>query len=362
MKRSGGCGRFRSSARHERRGSCVGDGDEPPGAARPGARPRGDRDRGRRLRQAGRAGARAGAPCRGARSPRSLASGSVPGSSATGRWRTGWRSGRLSSWCWPATCSCSRPSSWSGSRDRVINVHPALLPAFPGVRPVEDALAYGVKVFGVTVHFVDGGVDSGPVILQRALELPDARDPDAVLERLHPIEHELLPEAVRLIAARSGQLRPGQPAPCRDRAIESEAVMERGTEHLTRFEPVAAGEVQVARALLSVSDKTGLVEFARGLAELGIEIVSTGGTARELTERRPAGPSDLRADRLSRDHGRAGQDASPEALRRAAGPARRPRPHAPGRGERGRVRRSGVREPVSRSSAPRLAVGWATPR
>jgi phosphoribosylglycinamide formyltransferase 1 len=84
--------------------------------------------------------------------------------------------------------------------DRVINVHPALLPAFPGLRPVEDALDYGVKVFGVTVHFVDSGVDSGPVILQRAIELPSARDPAEVLERLHPIEHELLPEAVRLIA------------------------------------------------------------------------------------------------------------------------------------------------------------------
>jgi phosphoribosylglycinamide formyltransferase-1 len=84
--------------------------------------------------------------------------------------------------------------------ERVINVHPALLPAFPGLRPVDDALAYGVKVFGVTVHFVDRGVDSGPVILQRAVELPDAADAGAVLERLHPIEHELLPEAVRLIA------------------------------------------------------------------------------------------------------------------------------------------------------------------
>ena len=84
--------------------------------------------------------------------------------------------------------------------DRVINVHPALLPAFPGLAAVEQALAYGVKVFGVTVHFVDGGVDSGPVILQRALELPDARDAETVLERLHPIEHELLAEAVRLIA------------------------------------------------------------------------------------------------------------------------------------------------------------------
>jgi phosphoribosylglycinamide formyltransferase 1 len=83
---------------------------------------------------------------------------------------------------------------------RVINVHPSLLPAFPGLTPVVDALAYGVKVFGVTVHFVDEGVDSGPVILQRAVSLPDAADVDAVLERLHPIEHELLPEAVRLIA------------------------------------------------------------------------------------------------------------------------------------------------------------------
>jgi phosphoribosylglycinamide formyltransferase-1 len=83
----------------------------------------------------------------------------------------------------------------------VINVHPALLPAFPGLDAVGQALAYGVKVFGVTVHYVDEGVDSGPVILQRAVELPDARSRDDVMERLHPIEHELLPEAVRLIAA-----------------------------------------------------------------------------------------------------------------------------------------------------------------
>jgi phosphoribosylglycinamide formyltransferase 1 len=95
--------------------------------------------------------------------------------------------------------------------ERVINVHPALLPAFPGLRPVRDALDYGVKVFGVTVHFVDGGVDSGPVILQRAIELPDARDPNAVLERLHPIEHELLPEAVRLIARGAVSFDPANP-------------------------------------------------------------------------------------------------------------------------------------------------------
>jgi phosphoribosylglycinamide formyltransferase 1 len=84
--------------------------------------------------------------------------------------------------------------------DRVINVHPALLPAFAGLDAVEQAIAYGVKVFGVTVHFVDEGIDTGPVILQRAVELPEARAAAEVLERLRPLEHELLPEAVRLIA------------------------------------------------------------------------------------------------------------------------------------------------------------------
>jgi phosphoribosylglycinamide formyltransferase-1 len=84
---------------------------------------------------------------------------------------------------------------------RVINVHPALLPAFPGLDAVGQALEYGVKLFGVTVHFVDDGVDSGPVILQRAVEIPDARSREEVMAQLRPVEHELLPEAVRLIAA-----------------------------------------------------------------------------------------------------------------------------------------------------------------
>jgi phosphoribosylglycinamide formyltransferase-1 len=94
---------------------------------------------------------------------------------------------------------------------RVINVHPALLPAFPGLGAVEQALAYGVKVFGVTVHFVDEGVDTGPVILQRAIEIPDPRDASEVVQRLHAIEHELLPEAVRLIAAGAVKLDPENP-------------------------------------------------------------------------------------------------------------------------------------------------------
>jgi phosphoribosylglycinamide formyltransferase-1 len=84
----------------------------------------------------------------------------------------------------------------------VMNVHPSLLPAFPGIRAIEQALDYGVKVFGVTVHFVedDGGVDTGPVILQRAIEVPGACDAGEVHELLRPLEHALVPEAVRLIA------------------------------------------------------------------------------------------------------------------------------------------------------------------
>jgi phosphoribosylglycinamide formyltransferase-1 len=85
--------------------------------------------------------------------------------------------------------------------DRILNVHPSLLPAFPGVRAIEQAVAHGVKVFGVTVHLVDEGVDTGPIVLQGAVELPDATDPAAVHARLRPLEHDLLPRAVALIAA-----------------------------------------------------------------------------------------------------------------------------------------------------------------
>jgi phosphoribosylglycinamide formyltransferase-1 len=96
---------------------------------------------------------------------------------------------------------------------RVINVHPALLPAFQGIHAVEQALDYGVKVFGVTVHFVDEGIDSGPIILQQAIELPEATDPAEVRDALRPIEHELLTGAVRLIA--SGTVRPDPSHPRR---------------------------------------------------------------------------------------------------------------------------------------------------
>ncbi len=84
---------------------------------------------------------------------------------------------------------------------RIVNIHPALLPAFAGAHAIRDALAYGVKVTGVTVHFVDAGVDTGPIILQEALAVPEGESADEVLARLHRIEHRLYPEAVRLVLA-----------------------------------------------------------------------------------------------------------------------------------------------------------------
>jgi phosphoribosylglycinamide formyltransferase 1 len=94
---------------------------------------------------------------------------------------------------------------------RVVNVHPALLPAFPGLRAVEQALAYGVKVFGVTVHFVDEGVDTGPIIAQRAVELPQAASAEEVHAALRPLEHDLLSEAVRLLARGAVRTDPEHP-------------------------------------------------------------------------------------------------------------------------------------------------------
>ena len=114
--------------------------------------------------------------------------------------------------------------------DRIVNVHPSLLPAFPGARAVEDALAAGVDTTGVTVHYVDEGLDTGAVIRQEPVPV----EPRATLiERIHAVEHRLLPR----------------------------------------------GGARAMRALISVYDKTGLDELARGLAELGWDIVASGGTA-----------------------------------------------------------------------------------
>ncbi|MCX6386255.1 MAG: phosphoribosylglycinamide formyltransferase [Solirubrobacterales bacterium] len=93
----------------------------------------------------------------------------------------------------------------------VINVHPSLLPAFAGLDAIGQAVTYGVRVFGVTVHFVDEGVDSGPVILQRSIELASPHSSKQVHDLLRPIEHELLTDAVKLIAAGRVSLDPSFP-------------------------------------------------------------------------------------------------------------------------------------------------------
>ena len=93
----------------------------------------------------------------------------------------------------------------------VINVHPALLPAFPGPHPIQDQIAYGVKVTGVTVHFVDDGVDTGPIILQEPVTLPYTRDDKEILALLHRTEHRLLPRAIHLIATGAVSVDPENP-------------------------------------------------------------------------------------------------------------------------------------------------------
>ncbi|QYR21170.1 phosphoribosylglycinamide formyltransferase [Paenibacillus sp. sptzw28] len=84
---------------------------------------------------------------------------------------------------------------------RMINVHPALLPSFPGINGIKQALDYGVKVTGVTVHFVDGGLDSGPIIAQRTVEVLDGDTEATLAPRIHAAEKELLPWVVQRIAA-----------------------------------------------------------------------------------------------------------------------------------------------------------------
>jgi phosphoribosylglycinamide formyltransferase-1 len=82
---------------------------------------------------------------------------------------------------------------------RWLNVHPALLPAFPGAHAVADALGWGVKVTGVTVHLVDEEVDHGPIVAQEAVEVRDDDDWDSLEARVHEVEHRLLPAAVKAL-------------------------------------------------------------------------------------------------------------------------------------------------------------------
>jgi phosphoribosylglycinamide formyltransferase 1 len=92
------------------------------------------------------------------------------------------------------------PAFVSRFRNRVVNIHPALLPAFPGLDAIGQALEAGVETTGVTVHFVDEGIDTGPPIVQREVRVPADRDRAQLEAAIHAVEHELYPEAIRMIA------------------------------------------------------------------------------------------------------------------------------------------------------------------
>jgi phosphoribosylglycinamide formyltransferase 1 len=92
---------------------------------------------------------------------------------------------------------------------RIVNLHPALLPAFPGTTSISDAVRHGVKVTGVTVHYVDEGLDTGPIIAQEPVRVEDGDTAESLAARIHAVEHELLPATIRLIAA--GRIKPPLP-------------------------------------------------------------------------------------------------------------------------------------------------------
>jgi phosphoribosylaminoimidazolecarboxamide formyltransferase / IMP cyclohydrolase len=146
---------------------------------------------------------------------------------------------------------------------RILNTHPSLLPAFPGAHAVRDALAAGIRVTGATVHLVDETLDGGPILAQEAVDVLPGDDEATLHDRIKAVEHRLLPNAVALLLA--GAI-----------SIDGRHV---------HIDTARADAVPVPRrALLSVSDKTGLVELARGLVDARFELVSTGGTARALRD------------------------------------------------------------------------------
>ena len=94
-----------------------------------------------------------------------------------------------------------KPKLLAAFPNRVLNIHPALLPAFPGVHSWKQALDYGCKVAGVTVHFVDGGTDTGPIIVQKAVPVLEDDTPETLHARIQVEEHKAFPEALALLAA-----------------------------------------------------------------------------------------------------------------------------------------------------------------
>jgi phosphoribosylaminoimidazolecarboxamide formyltransferase/IMP cyclohydrolase len=147
--------------------------------------------------------------------------------------------------------------------ERILNIHPTLLPAFPGAHPVRDTLAAGARITGVTIHIVDSSLDGGPIVAQQPLPLPAGDGLEELLPRIRALEHQLLPRVVAMAMAGGISV------------VDGRVVID---------QEIAAELPRPRRALLSVSDKSRLVELGQALAELGFDLISTGGTARALRE------------------------------------------------------------------------------
>nr|WP_310274249.1 bifunctional phosphoribosylaminoimidazolecarboxamide formyltransferase/IMP cyclohydrolase [Haloactinomyces albus] len=146
---------------------------------------------------------------------------------------------------------------------RYLNSHPALLPSFPGVHGVRDALEYGVRVTGCTLFMVDAGVDTGPILAQETVEIRPDDDEASLHERIKAVERRLLVNTLEQLSRHGWTVR-------------GRKVSIGVTTNSQERRPVR-------RALIGVSDKDGLLELATGLHAAGVEIVSTGGTARTIS-------------------------------------------------------------------------------
>jgi phosphoribosylaminoimidazolecarboxamide formyltransferase/IMP cyclohydrolase len=172
-------------------------------------------------------------------------------------------------------------------RFRAVNTHPSLLPAFPGAHAVRDALAHGVKVSGVTVHWVDEGVDTGPIIAQEAVRVEPGDTEQALHARIQSVERGLFVATIGdIVRASGGNMTSTQSprssggataAPSGDTAGARAAADTAGGTDL-----VATGRRRLRRALVSVYDKTGLDALAAAFVDAGVEVVSTGSTAAVL--------------------------------------------------------------------------------